>query len=255
MQTLVLYLVASLLSVSESSLFNKVLALRGGLVPTAEEADKSGSNYYDKYELDYGCDDTRRYAGAMRGFLPTGSLSALPEGDPFLKWWNEYLEKGPDEELEGRLKPFFAADFGEKMELRKGEHPKVIIVQRKLAASEKGVLLPAPMGVDVEVREIWQPWLKSRCNFAVRYIIPSRINIIRILEAKGRFNSVLEIERSVGKSADTTQDTAWARMVFKPSLRERIMGKRSIEVKRKLVSKYLFPSESSTKGFKKSKAL
>ena len=43
--------------------------------------------------------------------------------------------------------------------------------------------------VDIEVREIWQPWLKSKCNFAVRYIVPNRVNIVKILESQGRFSS------------------------------------------------------------------
>ena len=43
--------------------------------------------------------------------------------------------------------------------------------------------------VDLEVREIWQPWLRPRCNFAVRYIVPDRVNIIKIMQEKGRFSS------------------------------------------------------------------
>jgi hypothetical protein len=35
--------------------------------------------------------------------------------------------------------------------------------------------------------EIWQPWLKRRCNFATRVIIPNRLNILKILESKNRF--------------------------------------------------------------------
>lgn len=237
-----------LVSIDASKTFVRVLGLRGGLVPEAEDDGKGGVSYYDKYELDYGSGDTRRYAGAMRGFLPSGRLSSLPESDPFLKWWNRHLEKGPDEELEGRLKPFYAADFGERSELKRGEHPKVIIVQRKLKTDKQGVLLPAPnKNVDVEVREVWQPWLKSRCNFAIRYIVPSRINIIKILEAKGRFNSVLEIEEEQSK-ADDSKGTAWARMTFKPSLKDRLIGIKGIEVKRKLDSRFLF--ESNNRGKK-----
>lgn len=41
--------------------------------------------------------------------------------------------------------------------------------------------------MDVEVREIKSPWLKARCNFAVRYIVPNRINILKLMEAKGKF--------------------------------------------------------------------
>jgi hypothetical protein len=42
---------------------------------------------------------------------------------------------------------------------------------------------------DYEERTIWQPWWKYRCNFAVRYIVPNRINIIEIMEGKGQFTS------------------------------------------------------------------
>ncbi len=62
-----------------------------------------------------------------------------------------------------------------------------MIVNRKLAYDKQGNLLPAPKEVDLEVREIWQPWLKSRCNFVVRYIVPNRVNLMRILETEQRF--------------------------------------------------------------------
>ena len=251
---LVLFLssICSLMIVSGfAKSYVKVLSLRGGLVPEAEDDNGNGVgvSYYDKYELDYGSDDTQRFAGAMRGFLPSGKLSALPESDPFLKWWNQYLENGPDEELEGRLKPFYAADFGEKSELKKGEHPKVIVVQRELKTDKHGVLLPSPKGVDVEVREIWQPWLRHRCNFAVRYIVPSRINIIKILETRGRFKSLLEIEEEQSK-ANASQRTAWTKIIFKPSLKERLIGRKEVEIKRRLDSRFLF---SDSKDLTKTK--
>jgi hypothetical protein len=69
-----------------------------------------------------------------------------------------------------------------------------MIVQRKLKADEDGVLGDASPEIDVEVRNIWQPWLKARCNFAVRYIVPSRVNIVKILEAKRRFSQEVRIE-------------------------------------------------------------
>jgi hypothetical protein len=254
-QVLALFVI-SMLSLSwagipGTSTMGTLLGLRGGLVP---QADEDGKNYYEKFELDYGSDDTRRNAGAMRGFLPPGRLSALPESDPFLKWWNEYLEKGPAEELTGRLKPFYAADFGDKAELKKGEHPKVIIVQRKLKTDKNGILVPASKDVDVEIREIWQPWLRRRCNFAVRYVVPSRVNIIKIMEAKGRFHSVLQIDKEQGHATDASKGTSWAKMIFKPSLQERLVGgKRTVEVKRRLDSSFLFSASKGKVGDKAGK--
>ncbi len=219
-----------------------ILRLRGGLVPQAEEG--GDIDYYDKFKLDYGSDDTKRNAGAMRGFLPSGRLSSLPESDPFLKWWNKHLEDGPSEEINGRLKPFYALDFGDKSELKKGENPKVIVVQRKLQTDKDGVLVPASKDVDVEVRDIWQPWLKCRCNFAVRYVVPNRVNIIKMMEAKGRFTSSLEIDEEQNK-ADASKGAAWAKMTFKPSLKERMVGKTATTVKRKVDSRYLFAGSAS----------
>jgi hypothetical protein len=60
---------------------------------------------------------------------------------------------------------------------------------------ERGVLKPGPSnGTDVEVREIWQPWLKPQCDFVVRYIVPSRSNIIELMEGQGRFRSEVQYE-------------------------------------------------------------
>lgn len=71
---------------------------------------------------------------------------------------------------------------------------KIIIVNRVLKADKNGILLNGPNdNNDVEVREIWQPWLKLKCDFVVRYIIPNRINIIELMEAKGRFHSEVMI--------------------------------------------------------------
>ena len=67
---------------------------------------------------------------------------------------------------------------------------KIIIVNRKLTAAANGVIDPPPAGPpDVEVREVWQPWLKHRCDFVVRYIVPHRTNIIETMEGKRRFHS------------------------------------------------------------------
>ena len=53
----------------------------------------------------------------------------------------------------------------------------------------EGNLISPPDDIDLEVREIWQPWLRYRCNFAVRYIVPNRINFIKIMDSMGRFSS------------------------------------------------------------------
>ena len=106
-----------------------------------------------------------------------------------------------------------------------------MIVQRKLATDENGELTSAPAEIDVEVRNIWQPWLKSRCDFAVRYIVPSRVNIIRILEGRKRFTHEVEI--------DDSQDgdiRLWAKMTFKPRLIGRLLGKRNSVIWRELDS-------------------
>ena len=106
-----------------------------------------------------------------------------------------------------------------------------MIVQRKLAVDEDGVLTSAPSEIDVEVRNIWQPWLRSRCDFAVRYIVPSRVNIIKILEAKKRFSHEVEIDDSVSDEVKL-----WSKMTFKPRLVGRLMGKRNSVIWRELDS-------------------
>lgn len=88
-------------------LSSNLFTIRGGLVP---QADKVGGEYYEKYELDYGTDDKRRFAGALRGFLDITKLQGLKEKDPFLKWWNKHLEEGPSE-VTGRLKPIYVNIF------------------------------------------------------------------------------------------------------------------------------------------------
>jgi hypothetical protein len=39
-----------------------------------------------------------------------------------------------------------------------------------------------------EVREIKHPWLKSRCNFSVRYIVPNTVGILNIMAQKKRLS-------------------------------------------------------------------
>lgn len=81
------------------------LQWRGGFVPQASE---TGGNYFEKFNLDYGCDDKKRSAGFMRGFLKTGSLQSIPESDVFFKWLNKHLEE--PEAMNGRVKPFYVSD-------------------------------------------------------------------------------------------------------------------------------------------------
>jgi hypothetical protein len=71
-----------------------------------------------------------------------------------------------------------------------------MIVTRKLESDTNGYITSGPKNpnnFDVEVREVWQPWLKSKCDFVVRYIVPNRANIIKIMEAKGRFRNEVPI--------------------------------------------------------------
>ena len=83
-----------------------VSSIRGGYVP---QADGIGGDYYEKFQLDYGIIDDTRVAGATRGLIQGGKLLSLPESDPFLKWINEHLEKGP-EETNGRIKPYYVSE-------------------------------------------------------------------------------------------------------------------------------------------------
>ena len=90
---------------ANSSLQNQVLKIRGGLVPQADP--ESGKDYYEQFELDYGSIDRRRSAGSMKGFIRSGKIASIPESDPFRKWLNEHLEKGPPTSNTGRIKPFY----------------------------------------------------------------------------------------------------------------------------------------------------
>ena len=100
-------LVLSKSSSATASAKNKLLSIKGGLVP---QADKVGDEYYEKYELDYGKKDTKRFAGSLRGFIDIHKLKGLQEKDPFLKWWNKHLEEGPSE-VTGRLKPIYVSYY------------------------------------------------------------------------------------------------------------------------------------------------
>jgi hypothetical protein len=63
----------------------------------------------------------------------------------------------------------------------------LIIVNKKLQGDEFGRLIKPSNEIEVEVREIWQPWLKRKCDFVARYIVPIRTNIIEIMEREKRF--------------------------------------------------------------------
>jgi hypothetical protein len=90
---------------SASSASSAVLNIRGGIVPQASE---NGGDYYEQFQLDYGSADKKRLAGSLRGFIRSGVVASMPESDPFFKWLNEHLEKGP-EPISGRLKPFYVS--------------------------------------------------------------------------------------------------------------------------------------------------
>ena len=96
------------------------------------EAGKNG-DYYEKYVLDYGRTDNKRNAGSLRGLVPSGSISNLRTNDPFIGYLNRYLEQGTGSDgNNNRIKPFYAYDFGSKKDLPKGEHPKIIVVNRPI---------------------------------------------------------------------------------------------------------------------------
>jgi len=79
-----------------------VTSIRGGLVP---EATPDGE-YYEKFQLDYGCEDNVRLAGRMMGLLKPGKISSLVEKDPLFSWLNEKLERGPQAPTT-RFKPYY----------------------------------------------------------------------------------------------------------------------------------------------------
>jgi hypothetical protein len=99
---LLLVLLSCVLFAHEAALFSGVLHLRGGLVPQPSE----DGEYYEKFKIDYGCDDNVRIAGSMRGLIKSRKLTSLPHADPFIRWLNEKLEKGP-QPPGGRVKPFY----------------------------------------------------------------------------------------------------------------------------------------------------
>ena len=213
------------LSRSNDISLNKILNIKGGYGPTASE---DGGDYYAQFPLDYGKKDRLRIAGALRGFVKATRLVEQPEKDLFLQWMNKYLANGP-QPISGRLKPFYVHDFGSKKDLQRGENPKIIIVNRKLDTDDDKILLNPSKEVDVEVRDIWQPWLKSRCNFALRYIVPNRENILKIMAAQGKFTAQVVLD-----SDEEGKDTLWNEMIFRPRIASRLLGKRSKSVFREL---------------------
>lgn len=199
-------------------------------------ANENGEEYYENFNLDYGKDDNVRIAGSVRGLIKAGKIGALPTADPFIKWLNEHLEIGT-EELQGRIKPYYAADFGTKLDLKKGENPRIIIVNRKLTANSQGELNKGSKDVDVEVRDVWQPWLKAKCDFVVRYIVPNRVNLVKYLEKSGSFKQEIRITKDAKGKKE-----AWSHMTFKPTRLQWLTGKRNLHFKRpldyaKLISK------------------
>lgn len=67
------------------------------------------------------------------------------------------------------------------------------------------MIVPAPKEIDVEIRDIWQPWLKRKCDFVVRYIVPNRVNIIKILESKKKFRS--EVSKFMSIDSESCKHT------------------------------------------------
>jgi hypothetical protein len=86
---------------------NLVISLRGGLVPQASE---TGGDYYEQFDLDYGCKDSVRISGFLKGLVKTGALIEKTETDPFLRWLNAHLESGVTGEAgPKRIKPFYVS--------------------------------------------------------------------------------------------------------------------------------------------------
>jgi hypothetical protein len=83
----------------------KVLRIRGGLVP---QVSKDGK-YWELFRWPDESWNTTHWAGHVKTLIPSGSLSKLSahERDPFVRWWNEYLEKGPTSTLTSRVKPYY----------------------------------------------------------------------------------------------------------------------------------------------------
>jgi len=80
----------------------------GRAPPSPVSSDGVDDGYYERFPLDYGCEDNIRIAGSMKGFIRTGRLSGLHESDPFFKWLNEKLENGP-EVPSTRVKPYYVS--------------------------------------------------------------------------------------------------------------------------------------------------
>ena len=127
--------------------------------------------------------------------------------------------------------------------MKRGQNPKIIIATRKLATSNEGELLSAPSEVDVEIRNVWQPWLKSRCNFAVRYVVPDRQNIIKIMQTQGKFTSQVRLDED-----ESGESVLYHEMIFRPRLKDRLIGKTSTTVWRKLPSSVLDGTRKSRSG-------
>jgi hypothetical protein len=97
---------AGLLPLMHINSIKRLVLIRGGLVP---QADSRGRSYFERFAFDQTPLNTTHWAGHTKTLVPAGSLLALNarEKDPFLKWWNEYLEYGPPTSSATRIKPFY----------------------------------------------------------------------------------------------------------------------------------------------------
>ena len=75
----------------------------------------------------------------------------------------------------------------------------------------------------------------------MRYIVPDRVNIIKILEAKRRFGHEVELDTD-GEEGPKL----WAKMTFKPRLIGRLLMKRNKTIWRELDTSRLNTSNAKT---------
>lgn len=78
-----------------------ILHIHGGAVKLPVDEGE----YYERFNIDYGVEDNRRMAGALRGFIKSGSLASLPQSDAFLQWLQTFTEEGSSN-TKGRLKAY-----------------------------------------------------------------------------------------------------------------------------------------------------
>jgi hypothetical protein len=91
MASLRIGIVASVLVCLSSALFPTIFSIRGGRVP---QATKIGGEYIELFEdLDYGCSDTVRGAGALSGKFKV-DLRPFNDTDPFVGWLTQQMKSG-----------------------------------------------------------------------------------------------------------------------------------------------------------------